>query len=156
MSNFFLVPSFFVQALVIVWYFLVCVGCGKFLELLFIFDVHTPQIHTRQSLPYKTHTYKMYKFNSNMIVQVHFNRGFEGATFWLLSSCQGITFLTGFCISPINHFSLLGSQPVISGWTKTTVFVTGNLTQNVYVQLSWCAMDSFTSLSHQDPLGSFL
>ena len=42
--------------------------------------------------------------------------GFEPMTFRLVCSYHGITFLIGICISPIDHFALIGSwQPVPQG-----------------------------------------
>ena len=54
-------------------------------------------------------------FDNKMMIKVHYNRdfigknyvpapGLEPAAFGLMSSCQGVTLLTGIRISPINHF----------------------------------------------------
>ena len=55
-----------------------------------------------------THPHKMNKFyyKKNTLPTVRF----EPTTFRLVSSCHGITFFTGICISPINHLSPIGSH----------------------------------------------
>ena len=82
--------------------------------------------------------------------------GFEHMTFRLVP-CY-ISFLTGKRIPQINQCTLKGSHCPLRGLAviaKTTVVVTGKLTQSVYVQES-CVTASLTAQSCQDYLTSQL
>ena len=88
----------------------------------------------------------MYKLRNKMIVQAHLNRyltrknplpalGFEPTTFQMASSCQGITFLSGICISLNDQFASFDSQYswYLAAVTTTPTSANGNINQSQYV-----------------------
>ena len=75
-----------------------------------------------------------------MIVKTHFNDDFTrkflagtGFCIQLGSPCQGIVFLTGACISSINHLAPMGSQ-YSREVAKATTVVIGNISLILNVQ----------------------
>ena len=67
-------------------------------------------------------------------------QGFEPLTFWLMSSCLGITFLTGIfipicgMISTLLEASTLGGGGDLRAVIKTTHMAIDYITQNLYIQ----------------------
>ena len=135
---------------------IVCYLYNYLFKLLLKLRAHLQDITTKQLINYTS--YLLCK-NSKTIVHVHFDRDFtrkvtlqvtwfKPATSRLKSSCQGITFLLGICISlnvslPLLVASSLGDQRDV---------IKPNHTVNQSLASNRCSMASVSALGYQDHL----
>ena len=79
---------------------------------------------------------------------------FEPMTFWLMSSCQGITFLTGICMSRVDYWWLVATHLL---WTllrslNPQIWQLSCSIRVFHDQYSRCAMASLPTPSYQNDL----
>ena len=75
---------------------------------------------------------------------------FEPMTFWHTSSCRCMTFLTGICISPMDHFDCICSQYSMGtcrGHKNTALFTSDSNRQSRYATASLAALSRFLLFS---------
>ena len=77
--------------------------------------------------------------------------GIEPITFWLVSSCQGITF------SLINHFDPAASI-LVDLAEDAKLSTVGSISKNLYILIlkSWCVTASPTALSYEEHIGTVM
>ena len=105
-------------------------------------------LELRQVMLHSSLACSAYRFHTSIIALVHVSRdfagtkyfasqGFEPLTFWLVSSCLGITFPRGIRIFPVDrspcpYLLPVGTLGNLKAGSKTTV----NITKSLYIQLS--------------------
>ena len=119
-----------------------------------ILDVQHNWFYWKNALPCslrqnKLKMHRLRKNNKKMIIQVNLIWSFarknlmEGLgldsspfTFRIVSFCPGITFVTGICISPINHFPLIGTHWTFGAVPSFSLFLHHSFSISVSLLLS--------------------